>query len=176
MSDYPPRAEESIVLRVPRGSLDAALPPIEFDMKLVTIAEDRLCETEHANVMTAPALSSVFNMASCKASVYSKKVAYELSKAKTLLKRRESDLLIDEWPDFMEEKKLNDSASMREAFLMKDSTYRDLIDRIDLLGAVEALLKEKKEVFIRAYHSMKQLYAAEKRDPTYFQPQGGSNG
>lgn len=168
MSNSPHLAEESVVLRVPRGSLDKALPPIELDMSLIKSAEERLGETEAANVHTASALSAVFNMASCKAAGHSKKVAYELSKAKTLLKQRESDLLIDEWPVFLEERKINDSAAMREAFLRRDLTYRELLDRIDLLTAVEALLKEKKDVFIRAYQSMKQLYASEKRDPTYF--------
>lgn len=160
----------STLLRVPRGSLDSGLPPLEFDMTLVYKAEERLTETEHANVHSANPLSAVFNMASNKASVYSKKVAYELSCARTLLKRRESDLLIDNWPGFMKEKGLNDSAAMREAFMMKDKTYADLLDRIDILVAIEAFLKEKKEVFVRAYQQMKQLYANEKRDPTYAQP------
>jgi len=165
----PARVEDqSTILRVPRGSLDPGLPPLEFDMKLVYLAEGRLPETENANVYTANSLGAVFNMASCKASIYSKKVAYELSKAQTLLRRRESDLLIDQWPLFIEEKKVNDSAAMRDAFLMKDKTYTDLVDRIDLLTAMEAFLKEKKEVFVRAYQQMKQLYAGEKRDPTHF--------
>ena len=166
----PSGAESQMVLRVPRGSLDAALPPLEFDMKLVYLAENRLSETEFANVMTANSLGAVFNMASCQAANFSKKTSYELSKAKTLLKRREADLLIDEWPAFMEEKKLNDSAAMRDAFLMKDKVYSDLTDRIDLLTAMEAFLKEKKGVFVRAYQQMKQLYASEKRDPTYVNP------
>ena len=167
-------AEKSMVLRVPRGSLDASQPPLEFNMSLVYSAEDRLVETENANVYTANPLAALFNMASCQAATYSKKVLYELSKAKTLLKRREADLLIDEWPQFMESKKINDSAGMRDAFLTKDKTYSDLVDRIDLLTAMESFLKEKKDVFVRAYQQLKQLYAGEKRDPMYYK--GDHNG
>ena len=167
----PPKAEgQTALLRVPRGSLEPDLPPLELDMELVYAAENRLPETEHANVYSANALGAVFNNASCKAAMYSKKVSYELSKARTLLKRREADLLIDEWPNFMAEKKLNDSAQLRDAFLARDKTYRELTDRIDLLTAMEAFLKEKKEVFVRAYQQMKGLYSAEKRDPTYLEP------
>ena len=172
MSDSsPPKAEgQTALLRVPRGSLEPGLPPLELDMVLVYAAEQRLPETEHANVYSANALASVFNNASCKAGNHSKKVMYELSKARTLLKRREADLLIDEWPNFVAEKKINDSAQLREAFLERDKTYAELIDRIDLLTAMEAFLKEKKEVFVRAYQQMKQLYASEKRDPTHMDP------
>ena len=161
-----------VILRVPRGSLDALAEPMEFDMTEVSAVEARLCETEHANVNSANALGAVFNTMSLRVGKYAKSVQYELSKAKTLLKRREADMLIDEWPVFMAEHKLNDSKGMRDAFLTKDKIYADLTDRIDLLTAMESLLSEKKEAFIRGYQQMKQLYAAEKRDPTYAKPRG----
>ena len=83
-------------------------------------------------------------------------VGYEIAKAKQIVRKIKSEHLLDEYPDFLKEKKLKDNTAMREAYLESQDKYVNATDRVDMLTALESLLEGKIKVFENVCRYMKK--------------------
>jgi hypothetical protein len=114
-------------------------PDLQVDMSTMREAEARLIEAKTVNPVTYIDLEHTFNEAWRTQRTAFGKIGYQIALAETHLEKVKSDILIDQYPDFMKDKpRSQDSADMREAFYMRQPEYVEALTRIDQLKAMEA--------------------------------------
>jgi hypothetical protein len=74
-------------------------------------------------------------------------IGYEIAQAERIFRRIRSELILDEYPAFLKEKGMKDNATVRDAFLEKNSRFVDAQERINMLKAMELLMDGKIRVF-----------------------------
>ena len=72
---------------------------------------------------------------------------YQISMAEKQLRKVKSEYLLDDYPEFLKEKKMKDSVAVREAYLETKPDYAAATDRIAMLKAMECLFEGKVKVF-----------------------------
>lgn len=133
-----------------------ARPPVPLDFKKISEGEKRLVEAKVVNPATYKELEFTFNEGYRTAKANLSIVGYEIAQAKKIVRRIKSEYLLDEYPDFIKNKKLNDNTANREAFLERQADYVAANDRLDMLLALESLLEGKVKVFENVCRYMKQ--------------------
>jgi len=131
-------------------------PAISLSFNNIAEGEGRLVEARAVNGGTYSDLEYCFNEGYREAKKNLSIVGYELAQANKILRKFKSEYLIDEYPDFLKEKKIKDSASIREAFLERQKDYVSARDRIDMLNALFFLLEGKIKVFENVCRYMKK--------------------
>lgn len=131
-------------------------PAVPLSFKSISEGEQRLVEARVVNPSTYKDLEFSFNEGYREAKANLSVVGYEIAQAKKTIRKIKSEHLLDEYPAFIKERKLNDNTANREAFLERQQDYVDANDRLDMLLALESLLDGKVKVFENVCRYMKQ--------------------
>lgn len=126
-----------------------------LDLTLIKQGEDRLHEAQHVSPTSYSDLEFTFNEGYREAKRHLSTVGYQVTRAEKAMREAKSVALLDEYPAFLKEKSMKDSAQIRDAYLETVKNYVDAQDRIDMLKAVESLLDSKVKVFENTCRYMK---------------------
>lgn len=129
---------------------------MRLDLTKIKQGEDRLYEAQNVNAMSYSELEYVFNEGYREAKKHLSQVGYQITRAEKALREAKSVALLDEYPVFLTEKKMKDSAQIRDAYLETYKPYTEAQDRIDMLKSVESLLDSKVKVFENTCRYMKK--------------------
>lgn len=155
MSDktLPVNFADKTTLTVPPTGNREALP---LDLTKVREGESRLIEAKTVNPATYTELEFTFNEGYRQAKKNLSVIGYEIGQAEKDIRQIKSIYLIDEYPDFLRDKKLKDNAANREAFLERQEEYVVAMDRVNMLKSLESLLEGKVKVFENVCRYMKK--------------------
>lgn len=110
-------------------------------------AEKRLVEARVVNPTTYSDLEYVYGEGYREAKKYLSLVGYEITRAQKKVEDVKSVAILDSYPEFLVNKKLKDSAQIRDAYFNSLPDYNKSLDRVNMLRAVENLLEGKVKVF-----------------------------
>ena len=122
-------------------------PAITLEFTSIKEGEKRLIEAKVVNPATYSELEYSFNEGYREAKKNLSIIGYEITQAERIQRRIKSELILDEYPFFLRENKLRDSATIRDAFLERNQLYVDAQERINMLKAMESLVDGKIRVF-----------------------------
>lgn len=122
-------------------------PVVTLGFSGIKEGERRLIEARVVNPSTYSDLEYSFNEGYREAKKNLSIIGYEITQAERILRRIRSELILDEYPNFLKEKKLKDNATVRDAFLEQNQSYVDAQERINMLKAMESLMDGKIKVF-----------------------------
>ena len=131
------------------------LPLMVLDLTLIKQGEDRLHEAQLVNPASYSELEYVYNEGYRQAKKHLSTIGYQITRAEKAMREAKSVALLDEYPTFLKEKGMKDSAQIRDAYLETVKNYTDAQDRIDMLKATESLLDSKVKVFENTCRYMK---------------------
>jgi len=131
-------------------------PPIHLEWTKVREGENRLVEAQAVNGGTYAELEYTYNEGYREAKKNLSVIGYEIKQAKKIIRQTKSQYLLDDYPEFLKERKLNDNSANREAYLERQQDYVDAMDRLAMLEALESLLEGKVEVFVNVCRYMKK--------------------
>jgi hypothetical protein len=132
-----------------------SLQSFKLSVSKIREGESRLIESRIVNPGTYSDLEYIFNEGYREAKSNLSVVMYEITKSEKVLREVKSRHLLDEYPDFLKEKKIKDNSDVREAYLQRIAEYVSAKDRIDLLKAVESSMEGKIKVFENVCRYMK---------------------
>lgn len=118
--------------------------------------ETRIIEAKAVNGATYNELEYVFNEGYREAKANLTMVRYEIAQSQKIQRRIKSECLLDQYPEFIKNRGINDNASNREAFLELNEDYIAAQDRIDMLVAMEEMFENKIKVFENVCRYMKK--------------------
>ncbi len=146
MSDQilPVKFEQVVELAIPQFD---DRPVVTLNFSGIKEGERRLIEARLVNPVTYSDLEHSFNEGYREAKANLSVIGYEITQAERIFRRIRSELILDEYPNFLKESKLKDNATIRDAFLEKNSKYVDAQERINMLKAMESLMDGKIRVF-----------------------------
>lgn len=122
-------------------------PSVPIQMSKIREGENRLIEAKVVNPATYTELEFTFNEGYREAKNGLSVIGYEIMHAEKIVRRIKSEYLLDEYPSFIKERRINDNTANREAFLESKKNYTNAIDRVIMLKALEQLLEGKVKVF-----------------------------
>lgn len=125
------------------------IPELRLEMANVVEAEMRIIEAKTVNPVTYVDLENCFMESFRDLKRHISSVGYQLDLADKALELAKSDLLLDKYPEFLEQgnfKKSQDNGDLRMAFFMRDAAYIAALDRINQLKALESNLDGKIKV------------------------------
>ena len=140
----PVKFAETVELAIPQFD---DRPVVTLDFSSIREGERRLIEARVVNPTTYSDLEHTFNEGYREARKNLSIIGYEITQAERIHRRIRSELILDTYPQFLKEKGLKDNATIRDAFLEKDSNYVDAQERINMLKAMESLMDGKIKVF-----------------------------
>jgi hypothetical protein len=150
-------------LTVPRGTPGAGL--MILDLAEVRQLEARKEEVVSVTKAKAPELMRAMEKGyTALVTQYLPMVGFELSQAEQATEERKAVVMLDEAPRILSEKGLtkpsnpSGTADQRENVLALDKEYKALRNTVEMLKAVEALLKGKAKGFEMSYQSVKKVY------------------
>jgi len=155
MSDQtlPTNFTDSVELTIPEFGTRSV---VKLEYGKIAESERRLIEARVVNGGTYNELEYSFNEGYREAKTNLTIVRYELTQAEKAQRQIKSECLLDMYPDFIKERKLNDNSSNREAFLERSKEYVASQDRIDMLTAMEEMFENKIKVFENVCRYMKK--------------------
>lgn len=118
-------------------------------MAKIVEAEKRILEAKSVNAATYADLESCFNESYRDLKRHLSSIGYQLSLANKAMEVAKSDLLLDKYPEYLEQnnfKKSQDNGDLRQAFFMRDPAYVEALDRINQLKALESNVDGKIKV------------------------------
>ena len=133
-----------------------SIPAIPLDFSAIKEGESRLIEAKVVNGGTYNELEYTFNEGYRQAKRHLSEIGYQITQAKKALREAKSKAILDEYSDFLKEKKLKDNATVRDAYLETKEDYVAAQDRIDMLTALECLIEGKIKVFENVCRYMKK--------------------
>lgn len=133
-----------------------SLPQMTLDLTKIKEGEDRLYEAQNVNVISYSNLEYVYNEGYREAKKHLSQVGYQITRAEKALREAKSRALLDEYPVFLKDRNIKDSAQIRDAYLETVKDYTEAQDRIDMLKAIDALLDGKVKVFENTCRYMKR--------------------
>lgn len=133
-----------------------SIPAIPLDFSAIKQGESRLIEAKVVNGATYSELEYTFNEGYRQAKRHLSEIGYQITRAKKALREAKSRSILDEYPEFLKEKKLKDNATVRDAYLETQEDYVSAQDRIDMLLALENLVEGKVKVFENVCRYMKK--------------------
>lgn len=152
-NNLPVRFADCVEFKIPKFD---TRPEIPLPWNNIAHAEQRLVEAKIVNGATYAELEYVYNEGYREAVKHMSVVGYEITKAEKHIRALKSQFLIDEYPDFLKEKKLKDNTANREAFLERQESYTDAMDRLAMLQALQTLLEGKIKVFTNVCRYMRK--------------------
>lgn len=146
MSDQrlPVKFEQAVEMQIPAFH---DRPVVALSFSNVKEGERRLIEARIVNPSTYSELEFTFNEGYREARANVAVIGYELTQAERIFRKIQSELILDEYPNFLKQKGLKDNATVRDAFLESQPQYVDAQERINMLKAMEALMDGKIKVF-----------------------------
>jgi predicted nuclease with TOPRIM domain len=117
------------------------VPALSLDMSKIREAESRIIEAKMVNPATYADLESAFNEAYRDLKRHLSSIGFALNQAEKTLEETKSDIILDRYPKFLEEKaikKTQDNADLRKAFMARDPEYSAALDRLNQLKALES--------------------------------------
>ena len=142
----------SLVIPAFRGSQEIIL-----SMSRTKEAEARLFEAKSVNPATYADLEHTFGESYREMKNNLSILGHQLAKSQKDLGMIKGELLIDKYPEFMKDKpKSQDNSDMRDAFFMRDEEYRNALDRINMLRAMEVFSEGKIKVMENVSRWMKK--------------------
>jgi hypothetical protein len=133
-----------------------SLPQMTLDLTKIKEGEDRLYEAQNVTVISYSNLEYVYNEGYREAKKHLSQVGYQITRAEKALREAKSRALLDEYPVFLKDRNIKDSAQIRDAYLETVKDYTEAQDRIDMLKAVDALLDGKVKIFENTCRYMKK--------------------
>jgi hypothetical protein len=133
-----------------------SLPQMTLDLTKIKEGEDRLYEAQNVTVISYSNLEYVYNEGYREAKKHLSQVGYQITRAEKALREAKSRALLDEYPVFLKDRNMKDSAQIRDAYLETVKDYTEAQDRIDMLKAVDALLDGKVKIFENTCRYMKK--------------------
>jgi hypothetical protein len=150
-------------LTVPRGTPGAGL--MALDLAEVRQLEARKEEVSSISKAKAPELMRAMEKGySLLSTQLIPMIGFELAQAEQAADERKAVVMLDEAPRILQEKGLakpnnpGGTADQRENILALDKEYKALRNTVEMLKAVEALLKGKARGFEMSYQSVKKVY------------------
>ena len=131
-------------------------PAIPLDVSAIKEGESRLIEAKVVNGATYSELEYIFNEGYRQAKKHLSEIGYQITRGKKALREAKSRAILDDYPEFLKEKKLKDNATVRDAYLETQLDYVSAQDRIDMLLALECLIEGKVKVFENVCRYMKK--------------------
>jgi len=131
-------------------------PAIALDFSKIKEGESRLIEAKTVNPATYTDLEFSFNDGYREAKSGLSIIGYEIAQAERIIRRIKSEYLLDDYPAFIKERKLNDNSANREAFLESQPNYVDAVERLNMFKALESFLDGKIKVFENVCRYMKK--------------------
>lgn len=144
MNDKDLISKETATLTIPAF---CNTPEIILDITKIKEGENRFIEAKVVNGATYSDLEYSFNEGYRQAKQNLSTVRYQISMAKKEIRRIKSEYLLDEYPEFIKERKIKDSTATKEAFLEQKEEYVAAMDRLALLEAMECSFEGKIKVF-----------------------------
>lgn len=129
---------------------------IILEITKIREGETRLPEAEIVNPGTYSNLEYVFNEGYREGKRHLSVIGYQITLAEKAMRLAKSVALLDHYNDFLKEKKLKDSAQIRDAFLEQQPDYTAAQDRLDMLKAMDALIEGKVKNFENVCRYMKK--------------------
>ena len=117
--------------------------------------ERRLIEARVVTPSTYSDLSYSFNEGYREARSNITAIGYEIVQAEKIHQRIKSQLLLDEYPDFLKKSTMKDNATLRDAFFDRSPELTEAQDRINMLKAMQSLMEDKIKVFENVCKYMK---------------------
>ena len=140
----PVKFEQVIELAIPQFD---DRPVVTLSFSGIKEGERRLIEARLVNPITYSDLEHSFGEGYREAKANLSVIGYEITQAERIFRRIRSELILDEYPEFLKEKKLKDNATIRDAFLETHKPFVDAQERINMLKAMESLMDGKIKVF-----------------------------
>jgi hypothetical protein len=139
------------------------LPEIVLDLSSIKDGESRLKEAQIVSSVTYGDLSYVFNEGYRQAKQHLSSIGFQINMTDKEIRRIKAEFLLDEYQTFLKDKKIKDSASIRDAYLEKQKDYVDAMDRLAMLKATESMMEGKIKVFENTCQYMRKLIDLEIR-------------
>lgn len=117
--------------------------------------ERRLVEARIVTPSTYSDLSYSFNEGYREARTNIRNIGYELVQMDKKYRQRKSELIMDEYPEYLKTSGMKDNATLRDAFLEKDKTLNDIEKHINFLKALNQLMEDKIKIFENVCKYMK---------------------
>lgn len=143
------------ILLVPRGT--GGLEPMRLDMTEIYQTERRLRDVATATPGTAPELQATYNVAANEIGKYISWVKYEKLRGEKELKLAKARVIIDDLPGHaakLKESGIKMNEDIRDAYFVKDARCSEIMEKLNAIEAVLALLEAKFWSFIRAHDSV----------------------
>jgi len=146
MSDQalPVKFEQAVELAIPQFD---DRPVVTLNFSNIKEGERRLIEARLVNPSTYSDLEYSFNEGYREAKANLSVIGYEITQAERIFRRIRSELILDEYPQFLKTKGMKDNATVRDAFLESNKNFVDAQERINMLKAMESLVDGKIKVF-----------------------------
>lgn len=125
-------------------------PALSMDMGNIREAETRIIEAKTVSPSSYAELEHSYNEAYRDLKKYLSAIGYQIVFAEKILEEAKSDILLDKYPEFLEQKgikKTQDNADLRKAFMARDPAYQAALERINQLKALESNFDGKIKVF-----------------------------
>jgi hypothetical protein len=124
--------------------------PVILDLTVIKKAESRLPDTPNVTPAIYGDLWFSFNEGYRAAKKNYIELEHMITKTEKRIRELTSHVLIDEYPTFLQEKKIKDSAAYREAFLETKEEYKAALDHKAMLTAMSAMMELKIKTFENA--------------------------
>ena len=142
--------------------VELVIPPFQdrqqvtLDLSKIREGKDRLIEAKVVNPATYLELEYTFNESYREAKQNLVIIGYEIAQTEKVLRQIKGEIILDSYPSFIKENKMNDNATNREAFLQRHQPYLDAEDRVNMLKAMEMMFDGNIRVFENVCRYMKQ--------------------
>ena len=131
--------------------------PRVLSMDKTREAERRIIEAKMVNPSTYSELEFTFNESYRELKTHLAIVGYDIATAEKHLSNVKSEIILDRYPEFLKDKTSKfDNAEVRNAFVQRDPEYQKLLDTVNTLKMVEALMDGKVKVMERVTAYMKK--------------------
>lgn len=132
-------------------------PELKLEMGPIRMAESRFLEAKTVNPATYSDLEHTFNESYRDLKRHLSAIGYQLTLADKELRAAKANVILGSFAEHMQGKpKYQDNADLRDAFLMKDSTYVSALDRVNQLKAIESNFEGKIKVIENVCRYMRQ--------------------
>lgn len=145
MADKPATVDRTTLILPELGKV----PELRLSMDKIVEAEKRLIEAKTVNPSTYVDLEHCFNESYRDLKRHLSSIGYQIAQTEKAMHTAKADVMLDTYPEYLEKndiKKYQDTADLRQSFLMRDEVYCAALDRYNQLKALESNLDGKVKV------------------------------
>lgn len=144
MTNQPVNLEQTTAITLPEVE---GLPSVSVSFQKTQEGIARLVEAKYVNPSTYTELEFTYGEGyrECKTSLSN--IGYFIARTEQAIRAIKSGYLLDEYPAFRKEKGLSDNAANRDAFLEAQEDYRNAVERLDQLKALETFVEGRVKIF-----------------------------